>query len=208
MSTKPTDDIDAFRMIAEVLKDFKPDDQQRILRWSSEKLGLQQSFAGPGAPPVQQPGAEQHHAAVATSPYAEQGGGGGQDIKSFITTKNPRNDVQFAATVAYYLQFEAPSSERKSSINKEDLKEACRKVGRVGRERLKNPGQTLRNAHTLGLLDKSGEPGHFSVNTVGENLVAMTLPSDGTSKGKPNRRTKPKVSRGSKKTPGTRTNKA
>ena len=204
MSTKPTDDIDAFRMIAEVLKDFKPDDQQRILRWSSEKLGLQQSFAGPGAPTVEQAASLQHRAAPASAD-AEKDGGSGQDIKTFIRTKNPRNDVQFAATVAYYLQFEAPPSERKSSINKEDLQEACR---RAGRDRLKNPRQTLWNAHTLGLLDKTGERGHFSVNTVGENLVAMTLPGDGDSKGEPSRQSKPKVSRESKKTTGRRTNKA
>jgi hypothetical protein len=33
----------------------------------------------------------------------------------------------------------------------------------------------------LGLLDKGDEPGTFSVNTVGENLVAMALPGDGAS---------------------------
>jgi hypothetical protein len=59
----------------------------------------------------------------------------------------------------------------------DDLQEATRKSGR---ERLKRPDQTLRNAHMLGLLDKGDEPGTFCVNTVGENLVAMTLPGDGT----------------------------
>ena len=70
---------------------------------------------------------------------------------------------------------EAPQADKKRAISKDDLQEACRKAGR---ERLANPGQTLRNAHQLGLLDKGEEPGSFSINTVGENLVAMTLPGD------------------------------
>jgi hypothetical protein len=49
----------------------------------------------------------------------------------------------------------------------------------VGRDRLKKPIWTLQNARTLGLLDKAEDPGAFSINTVGENLVAMTLPGDG-----------------------------
>jgi hypothetical protein len=58
-----------------------------------------------------------------------------QDIKSFVTAKNPRSDVQFAATVAYYFQFEAPQSERKSAINKDDLQDACS----VGRQLTQSP---------------------------------------------------------------------
>jgi hypothetical protein len=95
-----------------------------------------------------------------------------------VSAKSPKSDNQFAATVAYYFQFEAPQAERKKAISKDDLQEACRKAGR---ERLANPGQTLRNAHQMGLLDKGEEPGVFSINTVGENLVAMTLPGDGNS---------------------------
>jgi len=47
----------------------------------------------------------------------------------------------------------------------------------VGRARLENPGQTLRNAHHGGLLDRGEGRGLYVINTVGENLVAMTLPS-------------------------------
>jgi hypothetical protein len=104
------------------------------------------------------------------------------DIKSFIDEKQPRSDVQFVATVAYYLRFEAPPAERKDYIDKEDLQEACRKAKR---DRLKNPYQTLMNAHTLGLLDKGSEKATFVLNTVGENLVAMTLPGEGKAAARP-----------------------
>jgi len=93
-----------------------------------------------------------------------------------VTEKNPKNDVQFSATVAYFYRFEAPQGERKNDIRSEDLQEGCRLANR---KRLKNPAQTLRNAHTLGLLDKGTERGSFTINSVGENLVAMTLPAKG-----------------------------
>jgi hypothetical protein len=38
-----------------------------------------------------------------------------------------------------------------------------------------DPNKTLNNAKGLGYLD-SPERGQFTINTVGENLVAMTLP--------------------------------
>ncbi len=67
-------------------------------------------------------------------------------------------------------------AERKDAINKDDLQEATRKAGR---ERFGNPLQTLSNAHILGLLDKGSEKATYTINSVGENLVAMTLPGDG-----------------------------
>jgi hypothetical protein len=184
--SKPADDLEAVRAVVEAVQGFKEDEQQRIFRWAAEKLGLKSPF-GVSAPPVgatpAAPGA-QAQAAASAPPPAGMPAANGQDIRSFVASKNPRSDVQFAATVAYYFQFEAPQAERKKSINKDDLQEATRKTGR---ERLKRPDQTLRNAHMLGLLDKGDEPGTFCVNTVGENLVAMTLPGDGTA---PQRRAK------------------
>ena len=47
----------------------------------------------------------------------------------------------------------------------------------------------LNNAHTLGLLDRGAEKGTYSINSVGENLVAMTLP-DGTAAAKSGKKKK------------------
>ena len=183
MTDKALDDLDAVRTIVETLKNFKPEEQQRILRWAVEKAGLPQSIAptssaGPATPaPSTAPVLPITHTPASTSSTS-----GTVDIKSFIDEKQPRSDVQFAATVAYYLRFEAPPAERKDYVNKEDLLEACRKAKR---DRLKNPYQTLVNAHTLGLLDKGSEKATFALNTVGENLVAMTLPGEGKAAAKP-----------------------
>ncbi|MGO9012527.1 MAG: hypothetical protein ACLQPN_20720 [Bryobacteraceae bacterium] len=101
-----------------------------------------------------------------------------------MAEKDPRKDVQVAAVVAYYYRFEAPPAERKDAINKEDLQEAMRLAGRP---RFKNPLQTLTNAHTVGLLDRGSEKATFTLNSVGENLVAMTLPGTGNAAIRPKR---------------------
>ena len=177
MTDKALDDLDAVRTIVETLKNFKPEEQQRILRWAVEKAGLPSSITpnpsiGSGTPASPASTAVPSTHTPATISLTN----GTVDIKSFIDQKQPRSDVQFAATVAYYLRFEAPPAERKESIDKDDLQEACRKAKR---DRQKNPYQTLVNAHTLGMLDKGSEKATFVLNTVGENLVAMTLPGDG-----------------------------
>ena len=94
----------------------------------------------------------------------------------FIDGKAPKSGNQLAAVVAYYHKFQAPQGERKESINKEDLVDACRKAVV---KRPQYPAQVLVNACGAGLLDRAAE-GHYSINSVGENLVAMTLPERGT----------------------------
>jgi hypothetical protein len=96
----------------------------------------------------------------------------GVDIKNFVGNKAPKSDVHFAATVAYYHQFVAPTGQRKDSITKEDIIEACRQVDR---KRPKVPAQVMVNAYQDGLFDRGGK-GHYKLNSVGENLVAMALP--------------------------------
>jgi hypothetical protein len=83
-----------------------------------------------------------------------------------------------AAVVAYYHHFEAPLSDRKDSIGKEDLVDACRKSDRA---RPKRPEQVLVNAYHAGLFDRAGKAGQYRLNSVGENLVAMVLPEQGAS---------------------------
>ncbi len=196
MATKH-DDLDAIRLVLDTLSPFDPQDQKRIIRWACEKLGITLEGSTPTTMSTMVPSTVQP---TNTAPLVQPSitpTGSQVDIKSFLRAKNPTSDMQFAAAVAYFYAFEAPESERKESISSDELQDACRLLGR---ERLHNPGQTLRNTVYNGLLDKSGEKGQFKINTVGENLVAVTLPaSDSTPKAKPSRkRIKKKVS--SKKT--------
>jgi len=167
--TKNNDDLEAVRNVVTALEGFDPNDQERIIRWAKEKLGLASGNLE-GLPTQTSPPTTQQHHHIG-QPYTKLK----TDIKTFVDTKDPKSDMYFAATIAYYYRFEASLDQRKEEISSGHLQEACRQVGR---RRLKNPGQTLINAHYHGLLDRS-ETGSYSINTVGENLVAMTLPVSG-----------------------------
>lgn len=173
----PKDDLAAVRTITEALTGFDAKEQERILRWVRERVGL----AVAPEPSMLPTGS------VATVNPSFVPVTAVNDLKSFVLTKKPKSDVQFAATVAYYYRFVAPPDQKKEEITSTDLQEACRLVGR---ERFTVPGQTLRNAHNLGLLNKGSEAGTFGINSVGENLVDVTLPED--SSGIPRARLKKK----------------
>jgi hypothetical protein len=161
------DDFGIAKAVADQLRDLDSDQQARILRWVSESLGIARPEAARADADI-----VKREAATINRPAAP---GSSVDIKSFVASKDPKSDNQFAATVAYYYRFEAPGDERRDSINADLLQEATRLAGR---NRLGDPGKTLRNAKNMGYLD-AADRGEFKINSVGENLVAMTLPAQG-----------------------------
>lgn len=165
---KQIDDLEAVRIVAGTLEPFSEPDRERIVRWAFERLGMVagSQVAGTHVAPATKSGVS---AQTTTSPTPEA-----RDIRSFIQEKDPKNDSQLAAVVAYYHQFVAPENDRKESITSADLTEACRTADRA---RPSRPAQTLVNAYGQGLLNR-GEYGHYTINAVGENLVAMVLPDD------------------------------
>lgn len=181
------DDFEAVRTVVATLEPFDAKDQERILRWAREKLGRSTAAAVPSVGTGNEPRAERVPAdAGASVPPAKA-----SDIRTFIANKHPKSDSQFAAAVAYYYRFEAPEPQRKEAIGTADLQEACRLTDR---ERIKHPAQTLVNAHHQGYLDRSSH-GAYSINTVGENLVALTLPegaATGSTANTRRRRARPK----------------
>jgi hypothetical protein len=166
------DDLEAVRLIVEALKDFDNADQERIIRWAREKVGLPA-----GSVAILPPGSGALRGEDVRMPPVA-GLVPNEDIRSFITAKNPQSDTHLAAAVAYYYRFKASADQQKENITADDLQNACRMADRG---RLTNPGQTLINAHHTGLLNKAGR-GSYSINAVGENLVAMALPDGGGSK--------------------------
>lgn len=172
--TQPTNDFDAAKAIVEQLREMDAARQLRILRWVAESLELPLGGTPSSGPTVVGAGVLPDDDRRATT----------KDIRSFVESKTPKSDMQFAAVVAYYHKFEAPVGERRDTIGPKDLQEATRLANR---DRLKNPGITLTNAKNQGYLDRAGR-GLFRINTVGENLVAMTLPGDARSKKGPARK--------------------
>jgi hypothetical protein len=169
MAKPNLDDLEAVRAVVEAIEGFDALAQERIIRWAREKLGLAVAPVTPAGSGHTLPASRE---SGISTPAATQHRG--TDIRTFVASKNPQSDVHFAATVAYYYRFEAPVNDGREAITAEDLQEACRQVNR---DRLKKPSQTLINAHQQGLLNKASERGSYSINTVGENLVAMALPT-------------------------------
>lgn len=168
---KPADDFEAVRLVIEALEPFDAKARERIIRWASEKLGMSATpLAALGGSAFTLPQTPKAAPAVSAS--------SSKDIKSFVLQKNPRSDNQMAAVVAYFHHFEAPPNERKESIGKEELIDACRKSER---SRPARPQQVLVNTYAAGLFDKAGSPGQYRLNSVGENLVAMVLPEQANS---------------------------
>lgn len=155
------DDLEAVRIVVEAIQDFSAEEQRRIIRWAQEKLGL--SAAAMRGVPMEDDGTR------VLEPVSRT-----RDIRTFLDDKRPSSDVHFAAAVAYFYAFEAPVSERKQEVTANDLQEAARMAGR---ERLAKPIVTLHNAMKAGYLNKGPERGSFRINTVGENLVAMAMPT-------------------------------
>lgn len=168
MATKS--DFMAAEEIKAILHGKDKIEQERIIRWVTESLGL---VATPSAPPnASAPPATPVSPVSLPGVQALGSGPRSKDIRSFVSERKPKNDVQFAAVTAYFYRFECPQAERKESIVPKDLDEA----GRLARGfSFKNARQTLNNGVMLGYFDRAGD-GAFKINAVGENLVAMTLP--------------------------------
>lgn len=164
MATNTSDEFDVLRNIVEQLKALPTEDQERVIKWACEKLGISE----PKVPVARTAASGAPVAALAS----QQLGTTSTNIKSFVAEKNPQSDMHFAVVVTYFYRFMA--LEKKEAITSEDLQEATRLAGRA---RLTLPSKTLSNAVFAGLLDSAGR-GLWKINTVGENLVAIVLPGD------------------------------
>ena len=171
ITDKKKDDLETVRILAEALEPFTDEERERIIRWSREKLGMKSSqipnFAT-SLPPL--------NSALPQSITKN----GPKNIKSFVQEKNPQSDVQFAAVTAYFYRFEAPQAEQKEAIGAKDLQDAARQARGYG---FKDSLKTLNNGVSRGYFNRLGR-GEFTLNAVGENLVAMVLPGGLDEKGK------------------------
>lgn len=188
--TSSGNDFDAAKAVTDQLQGMDKERQERILRWVAESLGLTPLATSIHA---QTPATLSHALTHQAEHMTPRAAGKPADIKSFVESKKPKSDVQFAAVVAYYYSFEAPAENRKDAIDAQLLQDAARLAGR---RRPPKPRMTLNNAKNLGYLDSS-ERGLFSINSVGENLVAMTLPGGDTDR--PRRAKNQRKSRKAKK---------
>jgi hypothetical protein len=161
-------DFEAAQEIKTILDGRDTIEQERILRWVGESLGLAPAPPGGVAPPPAAADAAPSKHAVHPTAAPQRP----RDIKTFVDEKQPKSDQQFAAVVAYFYRFETGEADRKDVITSADLQNGARHVGRA---RFKQPSVTLNNTVNQGYLDRV-DRGSFKINAVGENLVAMALP--------------------------------
>ena len=164
--SQANNEFDAAKTIVATLKGLDKQQQERAIRFATETLGLHATaptLPAGGTPAVALTPAHTVHTPEVSRPL---------DIKQFTRSKSPKTDQQFAAIVAYYYRFEAPVGQRCDTINQEVLQDAARLADRKRPSRM-----TLHNAKNSGYLDALGG-GEFKLNTVGENLVAITLPGN------------------------------
>jgi hypothetical protein len=162
--------LDAAQKIVAELQGMTKDDQSLAMKFAIETLRLEVTWTSQASSSLpalhaQTAGSFEVPSSVHAQPV---------DIKTFTAAKKPKSDQQFATVVAYYYQIEARSSERKAVIDPEVMKEAARLAGWP---QVKRWAMTLHNAKNAGYLDPAGD-GKFRLSSVGENLVAITLPGD------------------------------
>lgn len=159
--------LDAAQKIVAELTGMTSEQQSLALKFAIETLGLHlpAAVSPPVAPPTHVPLATPMH--VSSAEHST-------DIRSFTAMKKPKSDQQFAAVVAYFYQFEARPDSRKEEIDADVMKEAARLAGR---HQVARWNMTLTNAKNAGYLDVAGS-GKFKLSSVGENLVAITLPGN------------------------------
>src|SRR2546425_13073716 len=112
MATKS--DFMAAEEIKAILHGRDKIEQERIIRWVTESLGLVGSPSILAATPM--PPAGVGTISPANAPSFGIPTQRSKDIKTFINEKNPKSDVQFAAVAAYFYRFESSLGERKEVI--------------------------------------------------------------------------------------------
>jgi hypothetical protein len=100
------------------------------------------------------------------------------DVRSFAATKQPSNDTERVAVVAYYLAEIGTGEDKKGAVTSEDITKYFKQAGFPLPAR---PRQTLHNAKNAGYLDASAEAGSYRLNPVGHNLVVHGLPASSAS---------------------------
>ena len=89
------DDLEAVRAISAALSGFSPEEQERILRWVREKVGLAPAARSSPEIRVAQTPSPVVPARPAEPTGATREPASTRDLKSFVGIKRPKSDVQF-----------------------------------------------------------------------------------------------------------------
>lgn len=162
---KQDKELEAMKIIIEVLSPLDAKERERVIEYVFNRLGINLTQKNSINQPITAPVLVQPQ--LCSSPDKDI-----IDIKSLKEQKQPSNDAEMAAIVGYYLSELAPIDERKKEIGQKEL-EKYFKQARF--ELPKHIRMTLPVAKDSGYFD-SVKRGKYKLNPVGYNLVAHKLP--------------------------------
>jgi hypothetical protein len=197
MSDETDKELSAIQAVMTALDGLDDAARRRALGYVFERLGIRGDLSrgSVAAPPLS---LDSGRPTVETPPPAAPAGesSGVADIRTLKEAKKPKSANEMAALVAFYVAELAP--ERRDTITRKDVETYFKQA------RFPLPSamrQTLPNAAAAGYLDFVSD-GEFRLNPVGYNLVAHSLPRDGSASSTgslpgPRRRAKAKRGAGS-----------
>jgi hypothetical protein len=135
-------DLKALETILKTLEPLSADERERVLRWASEKLGIQQAVLGRAGS-----GAVKKTAAIDVA--FEKHPGGFQNVGEFLAAASPASDADRVLCVAVYLQDFSESPD------------ATTLSGKQINDELKNLGHGVKNITDSINTLKSRKPQHM-----------------------------------------------
>lgn len=174
-------EIQAIEQVIQALEPLEGDARDRVLEYAFKRLGIADLISSrtPLEPIVEE---------SSLPPKTPESLSRAADIRALREEKQPSSANEMAAVVGYYLAEVAPEAERKTEIGTPDIE----KYFKQAQQRLPQaPSKTLQNAAAAGYFD-SASRGLYSLNPVGHNLVAHSLPRASASPQARKRRSKGK----------------
>ncbi len=167
MSDTVDQEVEAIKSVLEALAPLSAKARFSVLEYAMKRLDVTPPTipTGGGAPPG-------HIPPLKGDVKGPTPSGSSMHIKEFKQAKKPRSANEMAALVAYYLVNLAPQSERKDSVNQNDIETYFKIAGYPLPRQIR---VTLQNAKAAGYFDSAGT-GEYRLNAVGHNLVAHSMP--------------------------------
>jgi hypothetical protein len=160
-------EVAAIQTIIQALSPLEKIAQERVIRYVFDHLGIeigeQKKIAHNYIETASQPPAPIRDLHLTPS-----------DIRTLKEQKNPKTAIQMAAIVGFYLSEIAPDTERKETINLDDIKKYFKQAQFELPRSMKD---LLLGAASAGYFDPVSR-GEYKLNPVGYNLVAHHLPSE------------------------------
>lgn len=186
-------EVKAIATVLDVLRPLKDDQRSRVLTYVFARLGSPLPIA------MHVPPAASASSGMAPPPSSGTSSATGRvsDIRSLTVEKKPRNSIEMAVVVAYYLAEVSSQQERKVEIGSDEIAKYFKQAdfplpGRAAK--------TLFDAKSAGYLDAGATRGTYKLNPVGHNLVAHNLPSSGSdARGNTVSRLKPRRAKSAKR---------